>query len=53
MICPEGANPFDLINERQEETGTFKFAKRILKMFDMGVKTPSKMNLKENFNSNQ
>ena len=43
MICPEGANPFDLINIRQEETGTFKFAKRMLKMFDMGVKTPSKV----------
>ena len=23
MFCPEGANPFDLINDRQEETGTF------------------------------
>ncbi len=43
MFCPEGANPFDLINVRQEETGTFKFNKGVLKMFDMGVKTPSKI----------
>jgi len=43
MYCPEGANPFDLINVRQEETGTFKIAKRTLKMFEMGIKTPSKI----------
>ncbi len=41
MFCPEEANPFDLINVRQEETGTFKFNKRILKMFDRAIKTPS------------
>jgi len=43
MYCPEGANPFDLINQRQEETGTFKLSKRVLKMFDNSVKTPSKI----------
>ncbi|NVM36597.1 MAG: (Fe-S)-binding protein [Candidatus Lokiarchaeota archaeon] len=37
MFCPEGANPFDLINDRQEETGTFKMTEEtqaFIKMSD-------------------
>jgi len=43
MICPEGANPFDLINDRQEETGTFQISKEALAMFEMGGKMKSKV----------
>jgi heterodisulfide reductase subunit C len=35
MYCPEGANPFDLINKRQEETGTFQATDQALEMFNM------------------
>jgi Fe-S oxidoreductase len=43
MICPEGANPFDLINQRQEETGTFEVTKSWLRMMKMASKFPSKI----------
>jgi Fe-S oxidoreductase len=43
MICPENANPFDLINERQEESGTFKLSEEGIRMFEMGSKMPSKI----------
>lgn len=43
MFCPEGANPFDLINKRQEETGTFQFSKRSYKMFEGALKMPTKV----------
>ena len=35
MFCPEGANPFDLINDRQEETGTFKLNEQAQAFFKM------------------
>jgi hypothetical protein len=34
MYCPEDANPFDLINDRQEQTGTFKATKTAIEMFE-------------------
>jgi Fe-S oxidoreductase len=43
MICPEDANPFDLINERQEETGDFKITGESMRMFEMASKMPSKI----------
>ena len=43
MICPEGANPFDLINERQEETGSFKITEDAIRMFNLGSALPSKI----------
>jgi Fe-S oxidoreductase len=43
MICPEGANPFDLINDRQEETGTFKINPQTLSMFQTSAKMRSKI----------
>jgi len=43
MFCPEGANPFDLINERQEETGTFQATDQALEMFNMASKIPSEV----------
>jgi Fe-S oxidoreductase len=43
MFCPEGANPFDLINNRQEETGTFRISKRTIAMFEGGIKMPSEI----------
>ena len=43
MICPEGANPFDLINERQEETGSFKITEAAIRMFNLGSALPSKI----------
>ena len=42
-ICPENANPFDLINQRQEETGTFKITKDWMRMMKMATKFPSKI----------
>jgi Fe-S oxidoreductase len=38
MFCPEGANPFDLINDRQEETGTFKMTKQAQFNMKMGTR---------------
>ncbi|MFX1365558.1 MAG: heterodisulfide reductase-related iron-sulfur binding cluster [Promethearchaeota archaeon] len=42
-ICPENANPFDLISKRQEETGTFPFNKDRLVNYDMVRKIPSRI----------
>ncbi len=41
--CPEGANPFDLINQRQEETGTFKVTDQALSNMSMASQLPSKV----------
>jgi Fe-S oxidoreductase len=43
MFCPEGANPFDLINERQEETGSFKMSEEALRNFNLASILPSKI----------
>jgi Fe-S oxidoreductase len=43
MICPEGANPFDLINDRQEETGTFELTKQAQMTLGMGSRLRSKV----------
>jgi Fe-S oxidoreductase len=43
MFCPEGANPFDLINDRQEETGTFKVKEQSLTMMGMASQIPSEI----------
>ena len=43
MICPEGANPFDLINDRQEETGTYKMTKQAQMNLKMGSRLKSKV----------
>jgi Fe-S oxidoreductase len=42
-ICPEGANPFDLINQRQEETGTFRVTDQALSNMSMASQLPSKV----------
>ena len=43
MFCPEGANPFDLINDRQEETGTFKMTKEAQTLFKMSMRMKSEI----------
>ena len=43
MFCPEEANPFDLINDRQEETGTFEATEQALEMFNMASQMPSEV----------
>ena len=43
MFCPEGANPFDLINDRQEETATFKVTAQWIGMMQMASKFPSRI----------
>jgi len=43
IFCPEGANPFDLINQRQEETGTFKITDDWLGMMKMASRMPSQV----------
>jgi len=43
MFCPEGANPFDLINDRQEETGTFKMTKEAQALLNMGTRMKTKI----------
>ena len=43
MFCPEGANPFDLINDRQEETGTFKLTKPAQMNLKMGTRLKTKV----------
>lgn len=43
MFCPEGANPFDLINDRQEETGSFKVTGQWLGLMQMASKFPSQI----------
>ncbi|HDP81268.1 MAG TPA: (Fe-S)-binding protein [Spirochaetes bacterium] len=41
--CPEGANPFDLINDRQEETGSFRVRQQSLDMMAMASQIPSEI----------
>lgn len=43
MVCPEGANPFDLINDRQEETGTFKLTEEAQTVFKMVTRMRSQV----------
>jgi Fe-S oxidoreductase len=43
MFCPEGANPFDLINNRQEETRTFELTKQAQINLKMGTRMKSKV----------
>jgi len=43
MFCPEGANPFDLINDRQEETGTFEVSDEAQAVFKMVTRMKSKV----------
>ena len=43
MFCPEGANPFDLINDRQEETGDYKMTKPAQMNMKMGTRMKSKV----------
>jgi len=43
MFCPEDANPFDLINDRQEETGTFKMTEEALTFFKMSNRMKSEI----------
>jgi Fe-S oxidoreductase len=43
MFCPEGANPFDLINDRQEETGTFILNEQAQMFFKSFNQMPSKI----------
>ena len=43
MICPEGANPFDLINDRQEETGSFQLTEQAQALIKMSTRMRSKV----------
>ena len=43
MFCPEGANPFDLINDRQEETGTFILNEQAQGFFKMSNRMKSEI----------
>jgi len=43
MYCPEGANPFDLINDRQEETGSFRVKEQSIQMMSMAPSMPSQV----------
>jgi len=43
MFCPEGANPFDLINLRQEATDSFKATGQALEMMNMASQLPSEV----------
>lgn len=42
-FCPEDANPFDLINDRQDETGTFKVTDKSLNMMKMASEIPTQV----------
>jgi len=42
-ICPEGANPFDLINLRQEETGTYILNEELIQDYINWTKMPTKI----------
>ncbi|MBN1881452.1 MAG: (Fe-S)-binding protein [Deltaproteobacteria bacterium] len=42
-FCPEGANPFDLINDRQEETGDFKVGERSIAMMSGAPMMPTQV----------
>ncbi|HEC31001.1 MAG TPA: hypothetical protein ENI41_00760, partial [Deltaproteobacteria bacterium] len=41
QVCPNGANPFDLINERQEETGALSIPKESFEKFAQLHNLPS------------
>ncbi|RLA98037.1 MAG: hypothetical protein DRG37_07145 [Deltaproteobacteria bacterium] len=43
MFCPEGANPFDLINDRQEAEDAFKPTEQALAMMNMASELPSEI----------
>jgi Fe-S oxidoreductase len=43
MYCPERANPFDLINQRQEETETYRVTDEALNTMSMASQLPSKI----------
>lgn len=43
MFCPEGANPFDLINDLQERTGTFRVAEQSLAVMGIAPTLPSQV----------
>lgn len=43
MFCPESANPFDLINIRQEETGTFEITEQAQALIKMSTRMKSKV----------
>ncbi|RLB09472.1 MAG: hypothetical protein DRG59_02240 [Deltaproteobacteria bacterium] len=43
QVCPNGANPFDLINERQEETGALSIPKESFEKFAQLHNLPSKV----------
>jgi len=40
-FCPQGANPFDLINARQEETGSFFVPEALLAKYEQAPHVPS------------
>lgn len=42
-FCPEGTNPFDLINEGQEETGSYPATERAISMMIMAAQMPSQV----------
>jgi len=43
QYCEKGANPFDLINQRQEETGLFEVSERSLDFFSAADMMPTKV----------
>jgi Fe-S oxidoreductase len=43
QYCEKGANPFDLINQRQEETGLFPVGNRALEMFSAADIMPTEV----------
>ena len=43
QYCEKGANPFDLINQRQEETGLFPVSDRALEMFSAADIMPTEV----------
>ena len=43
QYCEKGANPFDLINQRQEETGLFPVSDRALEMFSAAEVMPTEV----------
>ena len=43
QYCEKGANPFDLINQRQEETGLFPVSDRTLDMFSAADVMPTEV----------
>jgi Fe-S oxidoreductase len=43
QYCEKGANPFDLINQRQEETGLFPVSERSLEFFNIAEVMPTEV----------